>query len=287
MAFDEPGLMGKRVFFGVSSHGYEFAPDGFGIRGVVLEAKPGGSAKLKVKRINIAERLYRITGQGIYRETVKLGRKAPIAEPLLNAEVTGQDGILNAIYRGKLYWFYGDTGRLSYALGNFAMSGATTEPPGEIDPEVGFDLKYFAGKDGFSRPMAPLEGEGVVWLFGMAVLPDGSGRERMLAYYHRRQGLGAVLENGFVTYNDDKDLFEKHSETPLDPPLAPQGYPSPVKLEGGSEYIYFTAPYPAVRVKADFRSYTDLASYEGYTCLKPGTRHGDVERAQLDRDAEG
>src|ERR671921_2793975 len=36
VAFDEPGLMGKKVFFGVSAHGYEFPPDGFGIRGVAL-----------------------------------------------------------------------------------------------------------------------------------------------------------------------------------------------------------------------------------------------------------
>ena len=50
VAFDEPGLMGKKVFFGVSAHGYEFPPDGFGIRGVVLETKPGGSARLKIKR---------------------------------------------------------------------------------------------------------------------------------------------------------------------------------------------------------------------------------------------
>ena len=45
-----------------------------------------------------------------------LGRKPPIREPLLNAEITGQDGILTAVYRGKTYWLYGDTGRLSYAL---------------------------------------------------------------------------------------------------------------------------------------------------------------------------
>src|SRR5207237_5917054 len=108
VAFEEPGLMNKKVYFGVSAHGYEFPPDGFGIRGVALETRPGGSAKLKIKRINIAERLYRITGQGIYRDTVLLGRRPPVAVPLLNAEVTGQDGILNAIYRGKLYWFYGD-----------------------------------------------------------------------------------------------------------------------------------------------------------------------------------
>src|SRR6185436_17640676 len=104
---------------------------------VALETKAGGSARLKIKRLNIAERLYRITGQGIYRDTVLLGRKPPIAEPLLNAQVTGQDGILTAIYRGRIYWLYGDTGKLSYPLGNFAMSGATSEPPAKIDPSVG------------------------------------------------------------------------------------------------------------------------------------------------------
>src|SRR5438552_18160790 len=57
VAFDEPGLMGRKVFFGVSAHGYEFGKDGFGIRGVVLEPRPGGTARLKVKRLNIAERL--------------------------------------------------------------------------------------------------------------------------------------------------------------------------------------------------------------------------------------
>jgi hypothetical protein len=287
VAFYEPGLMGRRVFFGVSSHGYEFPPDGFGIRGIILEAKPGGSAQLKIKRINIAERLYRITGQGIYRDTVLLGRKAPIAEPLLNAEVTGQDGILMAIYRGKLYWLYGDTSRLAYALGNFAMSGAITELPDKIDPSVGIDLKYFVGKDGFSRRMAPMKGEGVVWLGGLVVLPDESSRERMLAFFHRRRGLGEVLENGFVAYNDEKDVFEKIEDVPLDPPINPTGYPLRVKQADGAEYIYFTAPYPALRVRADWKLYLDLSSYEGYTCLKPGTRYGSKDDVQLDRDSDG
>jgi hypothetical protein len=287
VAFDEPGLMDRKVFFGVSAHGYEFPPDGFGIHGVILETRLGGSARLKVKRINIAERLYRITGQGIYRDTVLLGRRSPVADPLLNAEVTGQDGILNVIYRGKLYWFYGDTSRLSYALGNFSMSGATTDLPDQIDPSVGLNLKYFVGKDGFARPMAPIGGEGVVWLFGVVVLPDESGRERMLAYFQRRRGLGAVLENGFVVYNDEKESFEKLSEVAIDPPIFPTGYPFRVKDNQGAEYIYFTAPYPSVRVRAGRRLYLDLASYEGYTCLKPGSRYGRKDLLQLDRDAGG
>ncbi|HZW31502.1 MAG TPA: hypothetical protein VFF52_12395 [Isosphaeraceae bacterium] len=287
VAFDEPGLMNQKVFFGVAAHGYEFPPDGFGIRGAVLETTPGGAARLKIKRINITERIYRITGQGIYRDSVLLGRRVPVAQPLLNAGVTGQDGTLNAIYRGKLYWFYGDTNKLSYALGNFSMSGATTELPDRIDPSAGFTLKYFVGRDGFVRPMAPIPGEGVVWLFGVVVLPDESGRERMLAYFQRRRGLGPVLENGFVVYNDATDSFDKLKDLPLDPPIFPTGYPFRVKRDDGTEYIYFTAPYPALRVKADWKSYLDLASYEGYTCLKPGTRSTGKDPVQLDRDAGG
>lgn len=285
IAFSEPGLMNKKVWFGVSSHGYEFGPDAFGIRGKTLETRPGTIVQLKIKRLNIAERLYRVTGQGIYRDTVLLGRKPPIAKPLLNAEVTGQDGVLTAVYRQRLYWLYGDTSRLSYPLGNFSMTAATTPLPEKLDPSVGFNLKYFGGKGGFVKPMAPMRGEGVVWLFGVVVLPDPSGRERMLAYYQRRRGLGAVLENGFVIYNDEKEVFGKLKTVPLDPPLFPTGYPFRVKDDTGMEYLYFTAPYPALRVRADWKSYLDLSSYEAFTCLKPGTRYDGKDRVQLDRDA--
>jgi hypothetical protein len=286
IAFYEPGLMGRKVFFGVSAHGYEYPADGFGARGVALEAKPGGGTRIKVKRVNVAERLYRITGQGVYRDTVLLGRKPPVAQPLLNAEVTGQDGVLTAVYRGKLYWLYGDTNRLSYAQGNFAMAGATTALPDKLDPSLGFDLTYFTGKDGFARPMAPMQGEGVVWLSGLVVFPGPTGHERMLAYFQRRRGLGAVLENGFVVYDDRKGVFTKLKTVGLDPPMFPRGHPFRAR-EGGAEYVYFTAPYPALRVRADWKCYLAPTSYEGYTCLKPGTRYVSKTKARLDRDAGG
>src|SRR5438128_1850155 len=57
VAFHEPGLMNTKVWFGASAHGYEFPPDGFGIRGGTLEIRPGGNAQLRIKRLNIAERL--------------------------------------------------------------------------------------------------------------------------------------------------------------------------------------------------------------------------------------
>src|SRR3569832_2166753 len=167
------------------------------------------------------------------------------------------------------------------------MSGATTALPGKLDPSTGFDLNYFTNADGFAKAMCPLPGEGVVWLSGLVVLPDGDGQQRMLAWFQRRRGLEAVLDNGFVIYNDAKDLFEKKSSEPVDALLFPIGYPSRIKTKEGADYIYFTDPYPSLRVKADFQSYLDLSQYEGYTCLKEGTRFAGVRETQLDRDNSG
>jgi hypothetical protein len=54
--------------------------------------------------------------------------------------------------------------------------------------------------------------------------------------------------------------------------------------EGDVEYVYFCHPHPLVRVRANPASLANLAEYEAYTCLKPGSRISD---AQVDRDADG
>jgi hypothetical protein len=157
VAFLEPGLMDQDVFFFVASHGYEYPADGFGMRGTTLRVRSGGAATLRIERRNIAERLYRITGEGIYRDSALVGDPVPIRQPLLNGQVVGQDSALTVRYRNKIYWFWGDTNRPSYPLGNFQMSGATAPLPGQngLDPSVGIDLTYFVdAKTGFSRPMA-------------------------------------------------------------------------------------------------------------------------------------
>jgi hypothetical protein len=170
VAFDDAGLMNQRVFFSVKSHGYEFRNDGFGIRGVALDVKPGGSAQLKIKRLNIAERLYRVTGEGIYRDSVLLGRQPPIREPLLNAQVTGCDSVVTAAYRGKLYWFWGDTNQVAYLLGNYNVPGATSRL--DFDVTKGVDLDYFIGEKGFAKAVCKMPGDGPTWIGGLAALPD-------------------------------------------------------------------------------------------------------------------
>src|SRR5262249_60876699 len=61
VAFCEPGLMGREVFFTVRSHGYESLKDGFGFAGVRVTPKAGTVSEIRITRRNVAERLCRLT----------------------------------------------------------------------------------------------------------------------------------------------------------------------------------------------------------------------------------
>lgn len=102
-AISEPGLMGNEVFFHIRSHGYTLPKDGFGYTGARLRVTPGGRAMVKMKRVNIAERLCRLTGAGIYADSLLLGeqRAVPLRDPALSGGVLGQDSALALLYRGK------------------------------------------------------------------------------------------------------------------------------------------------------------------------------------------
>jgi hypothetical protein len=282
VAFDEPGLLGRRVHFTVESPGYELPADGFGIRGVALDTAPGGRATVEVVRTQIAERLYRVTGAGIYRDTVLTGGEPPIVEPLLAADVVGQDSVQAVIYRERIHWFWGDTLRASYPLGHFATAGAASCLPGRcgLDPEIGVELTYFAGPSGFSRPMCPLPEPGMVWIDAVLVLPDPTGRPRLVAHYSRMKSLGERLEHGLAVYDDEADLLRREVAFPQDMAAAPRGHPFRVRTEA-KEWIYFASPYPEVRVEATWKRLLDPGAYEAYTCLVAGGpgRGPKVERA--------
>jgi glutamyl/glutaminyl-tRNA synthetase len=285
VAFFEPGLMGQTVFFHVTSHGYEFPKDGFGFRGKAFAVTEGGSARLALKRINIAERLYRVTGGGIYRDSVLLGRPVPLRAPVLNGQVLGSDSVVNAVYRGKVYWFWGDTNRPAYPLGNYHVPGATSALPkdGGLDPEVGIDLRYFVDDKGFARPTAQMSGEGPTWITGLVVLPDQAGREQMFAAYAKIRNVLEVYERGLAEFKDEKQRFEKVTTFAPDAPAYPGGHPFRRTVDG-VEYVYFATPYPLVRVRADPEHLKRLKDYEAFTCLQAGSR---LDKPQLDRGPDG
>ncbi len=285
VTIDDPGLMNQNVFLGVKSFGYELPADGFGNRGKAFKIVPGGDAKLNVTRTILAERIYRITGEGIYRDTVLAGRNAPIREPLLNAGVLGQDSILAAIFEGEIHWFWGDTNRFSYPLGNFHTPGATSLLPdrGGLDPNLGVDLNYYADETGFAKATAKLPGDGPTWLTGLTVVHDKQGREHMFATYDKVRNTMETYRRGLVEWDASKKEFHAIAEFPLNAPIYPEGHPFLHKVNG-TEYVYFAAPLPLTRVKADPDSIKDLAQYEAFTPYLPGAKTG---AKTVERDAMG
>ena len=236
VAIDDAVLLGHAVIFKVRSHGYEFRQKFLDFAGVKLNVARGARAELKIHRINIAERLYRITGAGIYQDSVAAGLPVPIDQPLLNGGVVGQDTASTAIYRGRIFWIWGDT--LGIGQYNFAVSGATSELPGQggLDPSVGINLHYFTGPDGFSRRMLPLKGHGTVWIQGLLTVRDPRGTERLLATYTRQDGLTPPFECGVAIFNDGKEVFEPWATRPcVNRHISSHPF---LHTEGGREYWY-------------------------------------------------
>jgi hypothetical protein len=289
VAFHEPGLMDQDVFFFVKSHGYEYPSNASGDRGTAIRVVPGGSAVLKIKRKNIAERLYRVIGAGIYRDSVLTGQPVPIREPLLNARVLGSDSVINAIYRGRIWWFWGDTFHPAQPSGNYQVPGATSLLPaaGGLDPERGVDLTYFVDKQGLTREMAPMPGKGRTWIHGLIVLPDKMGRERLFTHYGKIENFESleISARGLAVFDDDRQRFEHIVAIPKTSAI---NWEVPVqnfrKTVGGVDYLYFANPCPLTRVRADADSLKRYADYEAFTCLKQGSR---LDKPELDRAADG
>jgi hypothetical protein len=275
IAFQEPGLMDRELYFGVRSHGYEAKKDGFGFAGVRITPKVGQVSEIKITRKNIAERLCRLTGEGRYRDSVLLGYKAPTPEPLNPGRVAGQDSIQAAIYRKKVYWFWGDTQKMEYPLGLFRMAGATTPVPDvndvKSDPAGGIPYDYFVDpKSKFARAMMPLSDrpQGVVWVSALSVAPDAGGVERLIGHYTRRKGLAEEYEQGIAVFDDEKASFKSAKRLPLTETWRrPSGHPI-VLEEDGKRWLLFGSPTPNVRTPATFKDIRDSTQYEAFTCAK-------------------
>lgn len=267
ICLDEVSLMNQDVHFQIFSHGYQGTKDG-----LVLRTIPGTRAAIEIKRINIAERLYRITGQDIYGESIRAGLPVPLRRQGLNGKVTGQDTFIETLYKRKLYWFWGDTfGPASF---NGYAAGAVSELPenGGLNPETGIDLTYFADSTGLNKGMCDIPGPGLVWIDWLAALPDDSGKERLFAKYTRVQTLETAYERGIAVFDDSAAVFRsvKRIDEWLDKNHS-SGHPVLVKANG-QPYFYIFDRYGLERVPADHRKIVDSGAYERFTCLEAGSK---------------
>jgi hypothetical protein len=263
VAFHEPGLMNAPVFFKVTSHGYEYPKDGLGFQGKRLMTIPGETAIIRIKRINLAERLCRLTGAGLYHHSARAGLPVPVKHPLLNAKVLGSDSVHTAIYRNKLFWLWGDTNRPRYPLGNFDVTMATSPlvRKGDPRPVAGVNYAYFTGKDGFARKMAPIAGQGPTWLEAMLTLKDKKGKERLVATYVKVRQPMKVYEAGLCEFNPEKEVFEKRFTFSKPKDRRPAGHPLRHRMDG-RDWVYCGSTLPDMRFPDNYESWLDPSTYE-------------------------
>jgi hypothetical protein len=286
IAIGDPDLLDREVYFSMRSHGYEVPKDGFGFRGVRLTPRVGKPSVIRLKRRQIAERLCRLTGEGLYRDSLLLGYEIPLLKGEEaqapgdrrrgRGQVAGQDSIQAVLYRNRIYWFWGDTNRLLYPLGLFRTAGASTPHyQDDFDPAEGIPYEYFTDASGFVRPMIPYpqRPEGVIWIDGVCVVPDEQGQERMLCHYSRRKGLTEELEHGIALWNDEQKIFEPVRELPLDERWRhPSGHVTRW-VQDGVTYLLFGNPAPVVRVPARYEAVVDPRQYEAFSCAS-GVKDG-------------
>ena len=272
---DEPALENERVFFHVKSHGYDLPADGFGYRGKAFRVVPDRIAKLELQRINVAERLYRVTGAGIYQDSVRLGREVPLQRPLLNAGVLGSDSVVSAVFRGRVHWFWGDTNLPQYPLGIFHVPGAISRLPSDqgLDPARGVDLEYFLNDAGQAKETCRMAGDGPTWIDGLTVLTTENGRERMFAHYAKIRPPLEPFARGLCEFDPEREQFRPVVAIDLHDPLRPSGHAVRV-ADDGQDFIYFANPFPYTRVPATVDAFLDSNQYQAYTCLVSEERSG-------------
>lgn len=288
IAFNEPGLMDKVVYFEVMSEGYEYPQNLEDKRAVNLFTKAGDSAIIEIRRTSVAERLYRSTGVGIYRDSELLGEPSPIEHPIINADVIGQDSNLTAIYKNQIFWIWGDTFLPPTYKGSFSVNGATSKLPknGGLDPNKGVNYKYFEDEKGQSRPMIHLKSPGYVWFDWIMNFEDNNGKEQLIAKYANVNYYFGNYERGIAVFNDEKQIFEDYKSVPE---WLPEGHTCHHPFIGrnkGTDLMYLTTNFSYMRVLPKLESVANPKEYEAFTCLKQGSKF-DAKSPNLDRDKNG
>jgi hypothetical protein len=129
-----------------------------------------------------------------------------------------------------------------------------------------------------------MPGDGPTWISGLAVARGARGVEGMFAGFVKVRNFLDVYRHGLVRWNDARAVFEEAAVFPEGQPIYPDGHTLVLSEPDGTDYLYFCTPFPHTRVRATSEALADLARYEGFTCLKAGTR---ADQDAIDRDAEG
>ncbi|XHR27329.1 MAG: hypothetical protein ACFUZC_15435 [Chthoniobacteraceae bacterium] len=265
VAFDLPEFMNHDTWLIVRSHGYEIPKDGLGNRGFRFKPVPGGTKRIEITRTNVAKRLGRLTGSGIFGESQKLGEHLDWQE----SGVTGQDTVQLTPYQGKLFWGWGDTNISSYALGLFKSCGAISEsqPLKSFEPPLALNLEYIRNQKGDVCNLVDAENSGPIWVGGCVSLLDGKGGSHLVGAYSKIKGTLDRVEYGLVEWNDAAAKWKplravwKKGESGVCPRM-PDNHAAFWTDPSGRKWVYFGEALPTMRCPATYEAWADPSTWE-------------------------
>ncbi|HVJ47485.1 MAG TPA: hypothetical protein VM511_13930, partial [Luteolibacter sp.] len=265
IAIDDPELLNRPVWFNVKGHGYEVPKDGFGFRGVKATLAPGGKVKIEVERRNVAKRLGRLTGAGLFAEQENLGGSPPVPE----TGVFGCDSVLMGRYGNRLFWLWGDTTVPDYPLGVFDSTAATTplRPVTKFEPPLSIRFEHFRNHEGKPRGVAKMPGDGPTWLAGMISIGGGNAPDSLVATYSKIKGHVDEYEIGLCKWDEASQSFKPEkvlwtASQGAKPALLPRGHPVRWTDPGGKRWILFGDPFPEMRCPDNYASWSDPGTWE-------------------------
>ncbi|RYD22404.1 MAG: hypothetical protein EOP88_08230 [Verrucomicrobiaceae bacterium] len=260
VAIDDPDLLDREVFFHVKGHGYGLQKDGFGFEEVRTTLKAGGKFRIELERRNLAKRLGRLTGAGLFAEGQKLG----IAPLLPESGVFGCDTVLTATVGDKIFSLWGDTMLPGYPLGIYHSSAATTplQPLKKFEPPIAMPYTLFRDKEGKPRGVAKLPGDGPTWLGAMVSFPN----KQLGATWSKIRNHVEEYEVGICTWDVKTQNFvsEKTLWKIADghKPLLLRGHPVRWQDKDGKKWLLFGDPFPEARCPDDFESWKNPSTWE-------------------------
>ncbi len=293
--FCEPGLMNQDVYFLISSQGYKFPKEVMGVVGEKISVRPEISEQLgihkvlSIDRVNIAERLYRVTGQGIYSDSVALGEEVPIDSPVINGRVMKQGSAHTVEYKGKVFWFWDETYGTFSKTPNTKVAGATSKlfEDGGLDPDVGVNLEYFTDKNGFVKEMiAGLKDASRVTIDSLITVKDDKSEEKLLAGYTAYSSADDVISRGILIFDDKESEFKVLKEFNLENEWQHPKGNAFLYDDNNIQYWMFANPYAVVRVKNDYNAIIDQSQYEAFTPVKANAKLNGVD-TELEADDSG
>jgi hypothetical protein len=264
---NEVGLMKQRVHLSIRSPGYAFPKDNFGIAGLAFDMMPGATIEVKLVRSNIAERMYRLTGQGIYRDSTILGQDVPLPYP------NTMNGLLRlqypqvTTYQGKLFWLWSEASQTVHPLPITRGVAATSDLPDTtgLDPTQGVHFNFWIDSTNLPMAMLPDTEVGLVQFDGLLSTADIMGAEHLVAHYRLLDSQGQCVEQGVAEFMADVRRFERISVLSADYPWQfPQGQAVRAKTDDG-EHFYFATPHCTVRVPCSYESIITPGSYQALT----------------------